>query len=166
MSVTFLTRQDLEYALTRRTVGAIFDEDADGQAEDAPINACLAYATAMCRSFLRTVNTEATLTFDADGDVPDELRFAAVDFACSYALRRKPDLVRAMGEESWTTFRDSAIDHMKRYVKTEQRLPREVSVPANVGATVSPTVDSGVRRNSPSECENFSQWGDMGDFSR
>lgn len=160
MTVYYFTRTDLENALGKNTVAAIYDDDADNVAESAPIDACCAYGTSECNSFLRGILPNAIPV--AQADVTDEVKFAALDFGIAYTIRRRPDLVRAMGEESWTTFRDSAIEKMKRYVASLQRMPPTMGVPSNVGAEVMKTADPA----NESSCPRGSYFEDMGDFSR
>lgn len=151
--MTYSSQTDLENALGKNIVKGIFDDDQDGAADAAPMTACLAYGTAECDSFLRGV---LDVTFPIS-PVPDELKFAAVDFCCAYATRRRPDVVRAMGEQPWTTFRDSAVEKMKRYAKSQQRLPDTVAVPANVGAEVR-SGDASAPDVAPR------MWDDLGDY--
>lgn len=153
--MAYCSQTDLENALGVNIIKAIFDDNLDGTVDSGPIAACLAYGNAECDSYLRGVYD---VTFPIT-PVPDELKFAAVDFCCVYALRRRPDIVKAMGEQPWTVFRDSAVDKMKRFGKSMQRLPDTTGTPTNVGAEVrtgdpeSPTLPSPPRR-----------WQNMGDF--
>ena len=153
--MAYCNQTDLENALGIPVVKAIFDDNQDGTADAAPIAACLAYGTSECDSFLRGVYN---VTFPIN-PVPDELKFAAVDFCCAYATRRRPDVVRAMGEQPWTVFRDSAVDKMKRYGKSMQRLPDTTGTPENVGAEVR----SGDPQ-SPALPTQPRTWQNMGDF--
>ena len=130
--MAYCNQTDLENALGIQIIKSIFDDDMDGVADAAPIAACLAYGAAECDSFLRGIYD---ITFPIT-PVPDELKFAAVDFCCMYAMRRRPDIVKVMGEQPWTVFRDSAVEKMKRYAKSMQRLPDTTGTPKNVGAEV------------------------------
>jgi phage gp36-like protein len=153
--MAYCSQTDLENALGVPVVKAIFDDNLDGTVDAAAMTACVDYATAECNSFLRG---QYDITFPI-ATVPDELKFAAVDFACAYATRRRPDIVRAMGEQPWTTFRDSAIEKMKRFGEAMQRLPPSTGTPENVGAEVRsgdadyPTIETPQRH-----------WLRMGDF--
>lgn len=162
MAVYYFTREDLEDALGVQTVKSIFDENNSGQPTTRPLNACRLSGTTDCISFMRATYAEAALP-TAEGDtIPDELKFAALDFGIAYALRRRPDLVRAMGEESWTTFQTSAIDKMKRYASTQQRLARATATPDNVGSTVGvPSVED---PNSGVVTTRSTTFSDMGDY--
>ena len=133
--MSYFSQQDLEDALGKNAVKAIFDDDNDGAADAAPIASCIAYGSAECDSFLRG---EYLITFPV-GSAPAELKFAAIDFGCAYAARRRPDIVKALGELPWTEFRDSAIEKMKRYASALQRLPPTTGTPSNVGGIT--TVD-------------------------
>jgi len=132
MGAPYSSQADLENALGTNTVKAIFDDNLDGVVDIAPMAACLDYGTAECDSFLRG-NYDVTFPIDP---VPNELRFAAVDFCCAYATRRRPDVTRAMGEEAWKTFREAAIEKMKRFASALQRLPPTTGTPANVGGHI------------------------------
>lgn len=149
------TQTDLENALGIQIVKSIFDDDMDGTVDAAPLAACLAYGTAEADSFLAGTY-DITLPV---ADPPDALKFAALDFCLVYATRRRPDVVKAMGEQPWTTFQSSAIEKMKRYGKSIQRLPEDTGTPANVGAEVR----SGDSRapDLPCPARTFQ---DMGDF--
>lgn len=127
--MAYIAEADLWNALGKPLIVAIFDDNNDGIAEPAAIASCLAYASAEVDAFLvGTYDVTLPLT-----TVPDVVKFAAIDFACAYATRRRPDIVRAMGEESWTTFRDAAVDKMKLYARSFERLPETIAKPANVG---------------------------------
>lgn len=153
--MAYFTQTDLENALGVQIVKAIFDDDNDGVADAAPVAACCAYGSAECDSFLRG---QYAVSFPIS-PVPDELKFAAVDFGCAYAARRRPDLTRAMGEQPWTMFRQAAIEKMKQFAVSLQRLPPSVGTPANVGAQV--RTGDAARPELPSPPRVFD---DMGDF--
>ena len=131
--MAYIAQSDLENALGKSIVKAIFDDDGDGAPEPAAIAACCDYASSECDSFLRG---QYGVTFPISSP-PAELKFAAVDFACAYAARRRPDVVRAMGEKSWTDFREAAVEKMKRFAASLQRLPPTVATPSNVGGSTS-----------------------------
>lgn len=130
--MSYASHADLDHALGASVVKTIFDDDLDGVADANAIVSCLAYADAEVDSFLSGVYPGPFPIANA----PAAIKFAAVDFCCAYAARRRPDLVRAMGEEPWTTYRAAAIAKMENYVKARQRLPESAGAPANVGATV------------------------------
>lgn len=158
--VYYFSQTDLENALGLQTVKSVYDDDLDGVVDDAPMTACRAYGTAECNSFLRGIH--ATAIPLAEADVTDEVKFAALDFGIAYTMRRRPDVVRAMSEEPWTTFRDSAIEKMKRYVASLQRMPPAMGVPSNVGAEVVTTADPADEPDPP----RGSFFEDMGGFAR
>ncbi len=153
--MAYCDQTDLQNALGINIIKSIFDDDMDGVADAAPVAACLAYGTAECDSYLRGVY-ETTFPISP---VPDELKFIALDFCCVYAMRRRPDVVKAMGEQPWTAFQTAAVEKMKRFVKSMQRLPPTVAEPANVGAEVR----SGDPQ-APDLPEQPRVWQDMGDF--
>ncbi len=162
-TVACFARIDLENALGRQIVSAVYDDDGNLQADLAPLAACIQYGSSECLTWLRANNYEEHLP-KSTSDVPDALRFAALEFGIAYTMRRRPDVVRAMNGESWTTFMTTAIDKMKNYAATLQRLPRETSVPANVGATVGENGEVTSRPASSASCHRSRVFDDMGDF--
>lgn len=133
--VYYFTREDLEDAIGVQTVKTLFDETNSGQPTTRALNACCLSGTTECISFMRANYAEASIPAEG-ATIPDELKFAALDFGIAYAMRRRPDLVRAMGEESWTTFQTSAIDKMKRYLDGTQRVASTTGVPELVQQSV------------------------------
>ena len=159
----YFSQTDLENALSKSIVKGAYDDDHDGIVDTAPMAACIAYGNAMCNSFLRNVMTSggSPITLPLTS-VPDEVKFAAIDFGIAYTIRRKPDVVKAMNAEPWTTFFASAVDQMKRYCASEQRMPAEVGTPATAGgALLNPDSDA----DGNEEClPNESRWADPADF--
>lgn len=160
----YFTQTDLENALGKATVKGAYS-DSHGAAfstdELAAIAACIAYGSAQCDSFLRNLlmtssGTPVTLPLTT---VPDEVKFAALDFGIAYTIRRRPDVVKAMNEQPWTVFHDAAIEQMKRYCSSMQRIsPTGVGIAATAGGEVfGPDPDD--------DDLPVSRWGDLGDFS-
>jgi len=137
--VPYLEQADLENALGASIVASIFDDDHDGVADAEPLAACLLNGEVECEAFLSTVYDETKLEAWRT-ETPRALKFAAVDFACAYAARRRPDIVRAMGEEPWTAFRNAAEAKLTAFIKAQRRIveetPTAIATPANVGSTV------------------------------
>lgn len=137
--MAYITQQDLENAMGKAIVDAVFDDDADGVPEAAAIQACCDSATAECNSFIRTIhNKMQTPPVLPLSTVPDEVKFAALDFGLAYAARRRPDMMRAMNEEGWKAFRDAGVSKMKSFVEGMQRFPFDTAnaddgAPAVVG---------------------------------
>jgi hypothetical protein len=154
----YFTQTDLENALSVPIVKAVYDDDRDGTVDAGPIAACIAYGTAQCDSFLRKVGNApggGTLTLPMDSP-PDEVKFAALDFGIAYSIRRRPDIVKASGEQPWTVFYEQAIEQMKRYVSSMQM----VSATAMSHATVGGSIFGGATGTDlPS-----ARWGCMSDF--
>lgn len=156
----YFTQTDLENAMSVAIVKQAYDDNRDGTVDSGPIAACLAYGTALCDTFLRKIGQSPSggaliLPLSV---VPDEVKFAAVDFGVAYTIRRRPDLAKAMGEQPWTVFYDQAVEQMKRYVSTQQVISPTAMTHATQGAEVfgkDPTDDE-----LPE-----SRWSDMGDFS-
>lgn len=139
----YFTQTDLENAIGKATVKAIYDDDHDGSADPAAIAACIAYGSALCDSFLRKIGLSpggGTLTLPLT-DAPDEVKFAALDFGIAYSVRRRPDIVKAIGEQPWTVFYEQAVEQMKRYVSSMQMVTATAMTHATVGGSIygSPT---------------------------
>lgn len=130
--MSYASQADLEHALGSQIVKAIFDDDMDGVVDAGAMTSCLAYGDAEVDSFLST-QYEGPFPLAAP---PAAVKYAAVDFCCAYAARRRPDLVRAMGEVSWESFRKAALEKMKNFVTAKQRLPEASGAPANVTTVV------------------------------
>lgn len=128
--VVYVTRADLENALGVNLVRAIYDDDNDGDPEPAALAACFEYASAECDSFLR-----GTYTFPID-PIPSALKYAALDFACAYTARRRPELAHSLGSDPFKSFYDAAVAKMKRFDNSEQRFPPENGVPVNIDGFV------------------------------
>ena len=155
----YFTQTDLENALSVPIVKAVYDDDRDGTVDSGPLTACMAYGTAQCDSFLRKVGTApggGTLSLPLS-TVPDEVKFAALDFGIAYSIRRRPDIVKASGEQPWTVFYEQAIEQMKRYVSSLQM----VSATAMAHATVGGSIFGGpTGTDLPS-----ARWSNMSDFA-
>lgn len=159
----YFTQTDLENALSVSIVKAAFDDDRDGEAETAPIEACIAYGTALCDSFLRKVGKApggGTLVLPLPSP-PDEVKFAALDFGVAYAVRRRPDIAKAIGDQPWTVFYDQAVEQMKRYVSSLQMVTPTAMEHATVGGKL---LSVGTGFDSRSACPPQQRWGSMGDF--
>lgn len=157
----YFTQTDLENALSTSIVKAIYDDDRDGSVDSGPIAACIAYGTAQCDSFLRKVGLApggGTLTLPLT-TVPDEVKFASLDFGIAYSIRRRPDITKASGEQPWTIFYDQAIEQMKRYCASQQM----VSPTAMEHVTAGGSLFAGATGPTGSDLPG-SRWGSMGDF--
>jgi hypothetical protein len=156
----YFSQTDLENALSVNVVKGVFDDDHDGIVDTGPIAACIAYAGAECDSFLRNLLLgSVTLPL---ATVPDEVKFAALDFGIAYSMRRRPDVVKAMNEQPWTVFYEAALAKMKRYCESVQRMPATVGTHATAGATVL-VPESDV--DDDDEPDQESRWSDLADFS-
>ena len=153
--MAYCTQQDLENALGVQLVRAVYDDDNDGEVDAAPIAACLEYATAECDSFLRgTYAVPFTAT-----PFPAELRYAALDFACAYTARRRPELAHTLGTDPFKQFYDAATAKMKRFDASEQRLPAASGTPDNIGGYVRSSYDDTADEDAPAR-----SFDDMGDY--
>jgi phage gp36-like protein len=162
-TVNYCSQADLEDALGLQIVRSAYDDDADGVADPRPIKACLDYATAECDSYL-VGRYEGVFPITVKANVPAELKFAAVDFACAYTARRRPDLMRAASEQPWTVFYESAMKKMERYRAAIERLPVTTGTPLNEGATVTADDASVQEAIDAGDITTQQHWGDMGDF--
>lgn len=156
--MAYFTQVDLENALSKAIVKAAYDDDHDNIADTDPIAACLAYGSAECDSFLRnTLVGDVGITLPLT-TVPDEVKFAALEFGIAYTIRRRPDVMKAINVESYTVYYNAAVEKMKRFAASIQRLPSTVGTHATVGADV---YAADPEDDDPPE----SRWADMGDFS-
>jgi hypothetical protein len=156
----YFSQTDLENALSVNIVKSVYDDDHDGVVDSGPIAACIAYGNAECNSFLRNVlvssgGTPITLPLDT---VPDEVKFAALDFGIAYTIRRRPDVVKALNEQPWTVFYDYAVAKMKRYCESMQRVPASTAEHATAGADV-------FAANPDDDEAPEPRWSCMGDFA-
>lgn len=129
----YASQQDLENALGVATVTSIFDDDMDGKPDPGPLVACLESGDIEVNSAVRGVYPTANVPFDP---VPPEIRLAATDFCVAYAARRRPDIVKAMGSEPWTTFMKAARQKITDFATAKLRLPAVSGTPANVTSVV------------------------------
>lgn len=165
--MAYFTQTDLENALSVAVVKAVYDDDHDGVVDSGPIAACIAYGDAMCNSFLRNVLTSSETSLSAATlpltTVPDEVKFASLDFGIAYTIRRRPDVVKAMNEQPWTVFYEQAIEQMKRYCASIQRVPASTGGSATAGgAILNPDSDEdGAAEDLPDE----GRWADLSDFA-
>lgn len=163
--MSYLKLTDLENALSKSIVASAYDDDHDGTPDAAPIQACIDYAVSQCNSFLRNTFTENGTAIELPLTiVPDEVKFAAIDFAIAYSIRRRPDIIKAITSEPWPTYYKHAKEQMERYCASQQRLPAEVGTPATAGgALLNPdTDDDGAEQAAP---DQPSRWADLDGFA-
>lgn len=162
--MAYFSQADLEDALSVNVVLGAYDDDHDGVVDSRPMTACLAFGTAECNSFLRNaMQTSSGAAIELPlSTIPDEVKFAALDFGIAYTIRRRPDVVKAMNELPWTTFYEAAVAKMKRYCEALQRMPATVGAHANVGGAVL-VPESDV--DSDDEPDQESRWSDLSDFA-
>ena len=94
--------------------------------------------------------------------MPDEVKFAALDFGVAYTVRRRPDVVKALGNLDWKVYFDEAVEQMKRYVAAQQMVTPTAMEHATVGGSLL-TVATGYDSTSGG-CLPEPRWSDMGDF--
>lgn len=159
-------RKDLDNALGAQVVTSAYDDQAGGSgaADLEAIKSCIRYGSTEVVTWMLANNYESALP-TTKAAVPEALKFAALDFGIAYTMRRRPDVVKAMNGESWTTYLKTAVEKMKNFAATLQRLPREeVSAPANVGATVATNGGEVDRPASRTSCTKRRMFDDMGDY--
>jgi hypothetical protein len=156
----YFTQVDLEAALSKGVVTAAYDDDHSQTPSATGLAACIAYGTAMCDSFLRNIlsGPSGTVVQLPLSSPPDEVKFAALDFGIAYTMRRRPDVVRAMSEKPWTDFYEMAVEQMKRYAQTIQRITPTAASQALVGG-------SAYGNDPDDDSDPTPRWGKMGDFS-
>jgi hypothetical protein len=162
----YISQTDLENALGVKIVRAVYDDDGDKVVDTGPIAACIAYANAECNSFLRNVlvTSSGTPITIPISNVPDEVKFAALDFGIAYTLRRRPDVIKAMaGEMSFEAYYKLAKEKMERYCESVQRVPLTTGTHATAGAAIHnpDSDDDGNEEDLPTE----GRWTDLGDFA-
>ena len=135
----YFTQTDLENALSVSIVKSVYDDDRNGAVDAGPMNACIAYGTALCDSFLRKIGQTSgggSAIVLPMTSPPDEVKFASLDFGIAYTIRRRPDIVKAIGEQPWTVFYDQAVEQMKRYVSSMQMVSATAMAHATVGGSI------------------------------
>lgn len=151
--MAYIEQDDVENALGLSLVKSIFDDDNDGLVDEAPMAACIAYACGQVDAFLAGTY-DITLPIASP---PDVVKFAAVDYACAYAARRRPEILRVINERSWKDYRDAAIENMKMFAMSLQRLPEAIAPPKNVGGLITDDTD----RITSADVDGDSRMGDF-----
>lgn len=156
----YFGQTDLEAALSTAVVKAVYDDDHDGVVDTAPMAACIAYGGAICDSFLRGALQSSVGTGAISlplSSVPNEVKFAALDFGIVYTMRRRPDIVKAMNEQPWTVYYEQAVAQMKRYAASIQQVPASTAQHATTGGDIFGSDPEDDELPEP-------RWGDMSDF--
>jgi hypothetical protein len=150
----YLVQLDLETALSRPTVAAIFtDPDGDGSLDQFAIEDVINRAEGEVDSFLIPV---IDITSPNLNRFDRLLKLAAVEFAVCFSFERHPEYVKTFGEDPRSTSRyQRAVKRMERIQSAVQELPDQNGAvrPANVGAII---YDSGPRMicDSPDGTQN------------
>jgi len=128
----YYARVDLENALGRQTIKALFDDDGDSQADEAPIQANIDNASTEVDAVLAgTYSIALPLAI-----VPSVVKYAALDFGVALAYRRRPDVAEAMNAKSWSDHREAALKKLESFASAFMRLPPSAGTPTNVGSVV------------------------------
>lgn len=115
----YVSEADLVDALGQSAVDAIFDDNGDGIAEPRAIQSCLAYGDTETDAVLRALAPSGTALPLVV--IPHDVKLRALDFALVYAMRRRPELVTAMGGKSWIEFLESTQKRLELYAKESLR---------------------------------------------
>ena len=130
----YITKTDLENALSPATVFELFGDANNGTLNETAIEAVIEDAEAEVESFLiGFVKLPLSATYDA------LIKRACKDFAMSFSFERHPEYVKCFGEEKRAERWKRAVDRMVRIRTAAQRLPdneAEAGPPANVGGKV------------------------------
>ncbi len=123
----FLDKATLITALSPTTAVQIFDDDADGVADDAPIDLLIDRVDGEVWSYL-----VGHYTLGDDLKTDRLLRSCALDFAVALSFERHPEYVRSFGEEKRAERFKRATDRMIRIKEGIQR-PKEAEAAPTVG---------------------------------
>lgn len=135
--MAFITAQDLRDALNANVFVHIFADDGSGIVDDASS----AVETVLERAHVEVISYMPNLYKDLPLDPPTMtlLKSAELDFAYTFALERRPELARSMGDETILARWKRGQERMDRIRKSIQRLTDDAPggvKPANVGGYV------------------------------
>ena len=136
--MAYLTQAELQYALSSTSYTAIFDQDNDGVADSAVVDACLARGSAMTDAWIAPVYKGPFPIMQVP--VPAMIRELTIQYCLAIAYERRPDYTRTLlgasddGKKRW----DRADEMGKRLQSAVLRIPDYVAqpVPGNVGGIV------------------------------
>lgn len=146
---------DLVNALGRGFVTAAFDDNGDGVADPAPMQAALDFGDAQVNSYLEKLYPMNAWPL---ASVPIVVKQAALEFSIAFAMRRRPEISQALGQD-WKPYFDAATELMKRFVENRQELPNTSGEPVNTRTRVS-TMSAEEEATGPMFIHG------IGDFSR
>lgn len=136
----YATQTDLENALSRSTVTALFDDDGAGIPTQGALDGVLERASRRVDSYLARVYLGPFPVTQVP--VPMVIRDAALEFAIAFSFERHPEYVHTYGE----TYRGAsrykrACDMMDRLCQGQQEIPDWTlqPKPRNVGGIINST---------------------------
>lgn len=135
--VLYVTIEDLEAALSRSTVVALFDDEGNGTPNEKTITATLARASRTVDSYLARVYLGPFPV--TQKPVPEQIKNAALEFAISFSFERHPEYVHTYGEQYRAGSRyKRATEIMDRLCQGQQEIPDWTlqPKPRNVGGII------------------------------
>ena len=131
MAGKYVSRTDLENALSVQTVLTIYD-DGTGVVDDDAVDGEISRAEAEVDSYLEP---DYTLPLSVGSD--RLVKHAALQFLICFSFERHPEYVRTFGEEPRSTrLYDRATALMMRIASAQQQLPDQPTAPGNSGGVV------------------------------
>lgn len=137
MTVFYVTKDDLEGALSPPTVTALFDDDGAGVPNETAVQTVLNRASRRVDSYLARVYVGPFPVTQTP--VPETIKEAALEFAIAFSFERHPEYVHTYGE----TYRGAsrykrACEIMDRICQGQQEIPdwNLQPKPRNVGGII------------------------------
>jgi phage gp36-like protein len=136
--MAYITQAELQYALSSTSFIAIFDQDNDGVADEAVVDAVIGRASAMTDAWIAPVYRGPFPITQVP--VPAMIRELTIQYCLAIAYERRPDYTRTLeGGSSHDEDRWKRADAMGMRLQTAVlRIPDYVAqpAPANVGGIV------------------------------
>lgn len=146
------TKEQLENRLSAAVVARLYDDDNDGEADDDPLEQCLADASSKLDSYLAPLGVLPLIE-----PYPNEVIRLELDIAQAYAAQRFPEAVR----QDWEKLMAQAEKDLDRLRMGKTMLGQRPPDPAaNHGGVV--TSDDPTRE--PGDTTSQRRWDNMGDF--
>lgn len=133
--MAYVTAAELAFAMSQASFDTVFDQDNDGVADDAVVDAALARASALTDAWIAPVYRGPFPIVAIP--IPSMVRELTIQFALAMAFERRPDYTR--------TLQGGADNDKERWARAEatgERLQKailrivEMNPPANVGGQV------------------------------
>jgi hypothetical protein len=132
----YFTQEDLEEAISPQKVIALCDDDDDGAADQAVVNALIRRASGRVDNYIATKYVGPFPI--TQSPTPESLREAALEFGIGMAFMRHPEYVRTYGERERGGMWTQAEKLCQAIVLNLQRVVGYTAEPepANVGGEV------------------------------